>query len=123
RERPQRRTRNSTIALINVVFLLLIFFLLAGTVAPPLDRDVELINTAELDGSEPPDALVLRADGTVTYRGEITDAASFMATRDNQPVRIVPDRAASGQRLIEVTGNLRRSGAASVIIVTELALP
>ncbi|MEX0279340.1 MAG: ExbD/TolR family protein, partial [Ruegeria sp.] len=32
-----RHKRDSTIPLINVVFLMLIFFLIAGTIATPLD--------------------------------------------------------------------------------------
>lgn len=116
------RTRDSTIPLINVVFLMLIFFLIAGTVAPPLDPDLELVDTAELEGREPPDALVLHRDGSLSYRGVPTDPEAYMATQDDQPVRIVPDRGVSGTRLIEVTGELRRAGAPSVFLVTEQAL-
>ena len=117
-----RRKRDSTIPLINVVFLMLIFFLIAGTVAPPLDPDLELVDTAELEGREPPDALVLQKDGTLSFRGASTDPETYMASRDAGPVRIVPDRNASGPRLIEVTGALRRLGASSVFLVTEQAL-
>ena len=117
-----RRTRDSTIALINVVFLMLIFFLIAGTVAPPIDSDLKLVETSDLEGREPPDALVLRKDGTLSFRGAPTDPGTYMASQGAGPVRIVPDRDASGPRLIEVTGALRRLGAASVILVTERAL-
>ncbi len=119
--RPKRR-RDSTIALINVVFLMLIFFLLTGTLAPPLDPDLELVNTAELEGREPPDALILHADGTLSFRGTPTDPETHMQGRGSEAVRIVPDRNAPGSRLIEVTGALRRLGATSVLVVTEKAL-
>ncbi|MBE1284160.1 MAG: biopolymer transporter ExbD [Rhodobacteraceae bacterium] len=116
------RKRDSTIALINVIFLMLIFFLIAGTVAPPLDRDLELVNTEGLEGREPPDALVLHSDGMLSFRGAPIDPETYMATHENGPVRIVPDRNAPGQRLIAVTGALRRLGAPSVILVTERAM-
>lgn len=119
--RPKRR-RDSTIALINVVFLMLIFFLLTGTLAPPLDPDLELVNTADLEGREPPDALILHADGTLSYRGIPTDPETHMRDQAAEAVRIVPDRNAPGPRLIEVTGALRRLGASSVFVVTEKAL-
>lgn len=122
RPAPQRRARDSTIALINVVFLMLIFFLVAGTVAPPLDPDLTLVETADLEGREPPDALVLRADGTLSFRAVPTDPETYMADYSTGPVRIVPDRNVPGIRLIEVTGTLRRLGASSVMIVTERAL-
>lgn len=123
RPAPARRTRDSNIALTNIVFLLLIFFLIAGSVAAPLDSDLTLVETAGLEGREPPDALVLHADGRLSFRGRPAEPEEYMATRSGGPVRIVPDRAAPGPRLIEVTGALRRLGATSVILVTERALP
>ncbi len=122
RQTTIRRKRDSTIPLINVVFLMLIFFLLAGTLAAPLDPDLELVDTSGLDGSEPPDALVLHKDGTLSFRGKPTDPETYMAAHGEGAVRIVPDRNATGQRLIEVTGTLRRLGAPSVVLVTERAL-
>lgn len=118
-----KRARDKTIALINVVFLMLIFFLIAGTVAPPLDPDLTLVDTSGLDGREPPDALVLRRDGRLSFRGATTDTEAFMADRTAEPVRIVPDRDVPAERLIEVTGALRRLGASSIFLVTEQALP
>lgn len=119
---PPRHKRDSTIAMINVVFLMLIFFLIAGTVAPPLDPDLTLVDTSGLEGREPPNALVLREDGTLSFRGRPTDPVAFMAEHGAGVVRIVPDRAAVAPRLIEVTGTLRRLGATSIILVTERAL-
>ena len=117
-----RRTRDSTIPLINVVFLMLVFFLIAGTVAPPLDPDLELVDTSGLEGREPPDALVLHENGTLSFSGTRSDPAAYMANHGLGPVRIVPDRNAPAPRLIEVAGTLRRLGASSVILVTEQAL-
>ena len=122
RQSTPNRKRDSTIALINVVFLMLIFFLIAGTIAPPLDTDLELVNTSELEGSEPPDALVLHKDGTLSFRGNETNPEGYMASHGTGPVRIVPDRDAPGPRLVEVTGLLRRNGAPSVFLVTERSI-
>lgn len=122
RQTAPRRKRDSTIALINVVFLMLIFFLITGTIAPPLDPDLNLVDTSELEGREPPDALVLHKDGTLSFRGAETNPEAFMANHGEQPVRIVPDRDAPGPRLIEVTGQLRRNGAPAVFLVTERSL-
>jgi len=116
------RKRDSTIALINVVFLMLIFFLIAGRLAPPLDPELQLVDTAGLEGSEPPDALIMRADGSLSFRGVPVDAAGYMGVHGAGPVRIVPDRKVPGARLVEVAGELRRNGASSVILVTEQAL-
>lgn len=119
---PRRRPREATIALINVVFLMLVFFLIAGTVAPPLDPDLRLVETADLEGREPPDALVLAVDGALSFRGEPADPAAHLAALgDPAAVRIVPDRAVPARRLVEVAGALREAGAARVLVVSERA--
>ena len=118
----QRRKRDPSIALINIVFLMLVFFLIAGTIAAPLDSELKLVETAGLEGREPPDALVLREDGSLNFRGIATDAERYMSGHGDGPVRIVPDRNASGLRMMELSRSLRNLGASSVIVVTERAL-
>ncbi|MEM8823945.1 MAG: biopolymer transporter ExbD [Pseudomonadota bacterium] len=127
RHATPRRKPEPVIALINVVFLMLIFFLVAGTVAPPLDPELTLASGDDLEGRAPPDALVLRADGTLVFRGVETDPASFLASRgvegdeDGQgaAARLVPDRAVDAARLMEVALALRAAGAPAVMVVAE----
>ena len=45
-----KRQKEPTIALINIVFLMLVFFMVAGTLAQPLSRDLELVKTSDLEG-------------------------------------------------------------------------
>lgn len=126
RQIMRKRKPEPTIALINIVFLMLIFFLVAGTLAQPLDGDLDLIETRTLEGREPPDALVIGADGTLSYRGApLADVATFLQDKTDDAraaIRIVPDRALAADRLVEVAQQLRSGGAQSVIIVTERAL-
>ncbi len=122
-----KNAREPTIALINVVFLLLVFFMIAGTLAPPMNSDVQLVQTQDLDGREPPDALVIRADGTMEYRGaELTSAAAYVdqASIDLplDAVRIVPDRSLPAIQLVRVSSDLRALGAKQIFVVTERAL-
>ncbi|MDX8350713.1 biopolymer transporter ExbD [Cognatiyoonia sp. IB215446] len=126
RQITRKKKAEPTIALINIVFLMLIFFLVAGTLAQPLDGELELVETSTLDGREPPDALVINAAGDLSYRGTaLPDVAAFLQDRAEDQlaqVRIVPDRALTADRLVEVSRDLREGGAQSVIIVTERAL-
>jgi len=124
RARPKSR-REPTIALINIVFLMLVFFMVAGTLAQPMDSGLSLIRTADLDGRAPPDALVIRADGTLLYRGiEITSAAYVPLRGDDiaAALRLVPDRDLPAADLVRIARDLRSAGAGRVIIVTERGL-
>lgn len=123
--RPQARNRGeNTVALINIVFLMLIFFLIAGTLAPPLDRDVALISTRDAKQAEPPDALSVTADGLTKAGGEETTVEAWMAGRialegEAPGVRLAADRNLAAERLVDIVARLRASGAGTIRIVTE----
>lgn len=70
---PQRRERElSLIPLINVVFLLLIFFMLAGTISPsdPLSVEPPISQQAQHSGHDAPQ-LLIDAEGRVALDGQI----------------------------------------------------
>ncbi len=121
-----KRQREPTIALINIVFLMLVFFMVAGTLSQPIDRTMTLVQTKELEGRAPPDALLIHSDGRLTLRGEVqADAASYFATltdAQRETVRLVPDRALSAETLVAIARDLRLAGAKSVMVVTERGL-
>ena len=126
RRRDARKEREPTIALINIVFLMLIFFLVAGTLAVPLDGDLTLVRTAELERTAPGDALVVHADGRMSFRGQDIGAPSdYLALLDEESrerVRIGPDAELPAIELVAIGRALRRAGAGSVVIVTERGL-
>ncbi|MCX7567414.1 biopolymer transporter ExbD [Sulfitobacter sp. F26169L] len=121
--KPQREP---TIALINIVFLMLVFFMVAGTLAQPVDGALKLVETRDLDGAAPPDALVVYPDGRIAHRGiDQTDAAEFVAGLSEEEkalVRLLPDRALPAETLVSLTAELRRAGAQRVVLVTQRAL-
>ncbi|PVA10578.1 biopolymer transporter ExbD [Pelagivirga sediminicola] len=126
RRAREKSRREPTIALINIVFLMLVFFMVAGTLAQPLDRDMKLIRTADLEGRAAPDALVIHEDATLSYRGtQILSPAAFMARQEDRAapaVRLIPDRDLPARDLIRITRELRSAGAERVLIVTERGL-
>ncbi len=118
------RPRENTIALINVVFLTLIFFLIAGTLTPPLDKDVSLISMEQALPADPPEALFVTAAGELRWQGKATTVPEFLADReatDGEPVKIAADRALLAETLIDIVGELRSAGAEKIVVVTDRA--
>jgi biopolymer transport protein ExbD len=124
--KPRRAQSEPTIALINIVFLMLIFFMIAGALAPTLDDEIKLISTDDLAGRPPPNTTVLREDGTLYLRGETVTVeqavAASLAGENGLDVRLVADRAVPANLLMERVGELRVAGATTVWLVTERGL-
>ncbi|MEX1234811.1 MAG: biopolymer transporter ExbD [Roseovarius sp.] len=126
RRKIAKSNREPTIALINIVFLMLIFFLVAGTLAAPLDKGLSLVQTDKIEQTAPADALVVHSDGRMTRMGvPVASAAEFvtgLAQEARERVRIVPDRDLPAATLVGLGRALREAGAGSVVIVTERGL-
>lgn len=125
--RTRRKTRREpTIALINIVFLMLVFFLVVGTLATPMDRELTLVSTTDLPPEGPPDALVVHADGRLSWRGKailsVQDYLSALPQEHAIRPRIVPDRAVPAVTLLALGQEMKAAGANTVVIVTERAL-
>jgi biopolymer transport protein ExbD len=124
--KPRRAAAENTIPLINIVFLMLIFFLVAGTLAPPLDPALRLVATADIETTAPADALVVHADGRLAWRGAaVGSAEDWLAEQPAEArarVRLIPDRALPAETLVRLGRALQAAGAERVVIVTERGL-
>ena len=117
----RRTPREPTITLINIVFLTLIFFMVAGSLAATGDQRLMLVSAADLVATLPPDELLVLADGSLIWRGAAVTARQ--AVRVGEPVRIVPDRALPAARLIGIGRDLKAAGASGIIIVARRGTP
>jgi len=125
-----RRTSRTepTLPLINVVFLMLIFFLVAAQVARPLPSEVTLVRTDDPDVVPPPDALVLMQDGTLMWRGDVTTVEAFVTTTtadtSTDALRILPDARVPARTLVALAREIAIAGGGThVRVMTERALP
>lgn len=123
---PVGKKQESTIALINVVFLMLIFFLVAGSLAPPSDPDVRFISTGRMDAAAPPDMLFVGSDGRSTWRGEPVNPDRALAAwkeefgeGSSRPFRIAADRDLLATDLVELVSRLKARGIAEIVLVAE----
>lgn len=120
----RRQGAEAAIGLINIVFLMLIFFLIAGTIGKSPDAAVQLIQIRGGEQMPPQDALVLTVDGVLRQDGAETTVAAYIATLEGEaPVaRILPDRDAPAARLVTLAQELRAAGVERVMVLGEGAL-
>ena len=113
----RRAPAEALVPMINVVFLLLIFFLMSATIAPPDPFDVTLPAAATQDSADTSGPVVLHvsADGELAYddlRGDAAFAA-LMSAGDGRPATVVL-RADEGLDGAVFAGILARLAAAGV---------
>lgn len=128
-EARPRRPYESVVPLINVVFLLLVFFLLAGTLQPTDDIEVDL-PAGQVDDKRASEdvTLFVEADGFV-HLGETVMSADlapymlrkFLDEKGVFDVSIKADENAPAHELIKLMEGLRNVGVREVNFVTEQA--
>lgn len=121
--RPQaapRDTEDHILPLINIVFLLLIFFMVAGALTTPEAVEVDP-PAAKVEGEEPErdaDTLYLTADGELSL-GEQPVALDGLAAvaGEREELLLRADAGTEGLRVVEVMRALREAGLERVRLV------
>lgn len=123
---PTEPSDEPMIPLVNVVFLLLIFFVLTGTLTPP-DPLAVLPPESSSGASVTHDAVVvlLSADGRVAVHGEevpldalAAEVEARLAGESSLGVQLEADRDASSRMLLDILDALRDVGIERVVIRT-----
>jgi biopolymer transport protein ExbD len=121
-KRPRARSRRDpTISLINIVFLILIFFMVSSTLSRPLGGDLQLVTTDGLECCAGTEVLEVGADGALLVGGQLVSGPDVYldGLPDSAPARIVPDRRLPARDLLRLVGELRARGADQILIITE----
>lgn len=122
---PQRRRPEgeSTIPLINVVFLLLVFFIVAGTLSAPRDTAIDLATAGAFDPAAlDPGMIYVAADGTLRVGGApmgAGEAVAAVSQADRPRLTVVPDRRLEAARLLLVLADLRGLTDKPIAILTQ----
>lgn len=120
----EHRPADSALALINVVFLLLLFLLIAGTLRPPLPEDFEWAETTAEEGSgDIQGSLVLIRSGAVWVDGKPLDtegAEEFLKSvaEETDRISIQVDRRAKMEDIADLADRLRANGLNHLTLVT-----
>ena len=121
-KRPRARSRRDpTISLINIVFLILIFFMVSSTLSQPSGADLQLVTSDGLECCAGQDVLQVDAGGVLIMNGQAISGPDVYlnALPDSAPARIVPDRRLPARDLLRLVSEMRALGADQVLIVTE----
>lgn len=124
---PRRATNSedNILPLINVVFLLLIFFMVSGTLIqePPFALTAPTTEHAEAIESQS-EYLAIGADGRLAWIGEAIEPealADRLSEREqpDAPLQVRADRRLEARALTELLAELRAGGVAQIQLLTE----
>ncbi len=128
-EPPPRKTREADLTgLINIIFLILIFFLIAGTLRTSNTRDLKLVRIeapGQSAGAER-GQLIIHDDGHLTYRGRALHLADLSAVlaADMQldrgrPFVVIGDARANASHAVHVIAAIQAAGISEVSLLAE----
>lgn len=119
-----RSQEDSILPLINVVFLLLIFFVIAGAITRDAPFDLTLPTTTRTEARTTPadKILSIAADGQMAFAGEPVEASELSETLSawpqDKPLQIRADSGLKASKLTRLLGRLREAGITSVLLLT-----
>jgi biopolymer transport protein ExbD len=124
RQQHKREPAESTIPLINVVFLMLIFFLFAGSIAKDDARQIEPpLNILEDETIRSTGALIVDPEGK-TFSGETeVTVVDWLAEQEageeaDGPLKIAADGTLKADALEKVIQDLKAAGRTDIVLIT-----
>ena len=126
---PKKKTSGENLVpLINVVFLILIFFLAASIIRPFSDKDIVLAKTDEK--TTPPNLKRLifvgrygpmLQQGVVASETDMTDALEAWSKDKDKPVTVVVDHRIAAIKALKVVELVRKGGFENINLLTQKA--
>lgn len=106
--------------LVDVVFLLLIFFLLTlATVHPSIDLVLPEASTAQVQDHRTPCTIAIARDGSFTLNNEPAVMDDIAAIPRESDVLILEDKEGPYGVFVEILDHLRKNGIEKISIVTD----
>lgn len=114
--RTSRSSGDSIVPMINVAFLLLVFFLMTAVLAPPEPFDVAPPVATGREAEVAPDTLVISAEGDLALGAARGDAVYDVLP--DGPLRIRSDAGLEGATLARIVGRLGELGVSRIELIT-----
>ncbi len=119
---PKRPTGESVIPMINVVFLLLVFFLMTAQIAPPEPFEVEPPVADNETPAQGKATLHVSKDGELAYeeaRGEEAVLSALAGYPEDTPLMLRADKAVAAKDIAALMPKLASIGIHSLKLVSE----
>jgi biopolymer transport protein ExbD len=130
RPSSRRDAEENLIPLINIVFLLLIFFMVAGRLAPNDPVVVHPVSSRSPDsGQSTSTMLIIDRQGTLWLNGAPVDHTTLVSRlaetprADGQPLQIKADAEVPAARVMDILAQLRAAGAEQLELLTLARTP
>lgn len=130
-KRKRKPKADASLPLINIVFLLLLFFLVAGQVSEKLRDDIEPPLSTLLEKGHPPQKGVFISSSGEVFFNSIRISAIDVATMSRAdagatnarclakcPIRIIADHRLEAVTLTKLLKKIRQGGAKDLLLVT-----
>ncbi len=123
---PRKRPEENVIPLINVVFLMLVFFLIAGTLKSFSTKEIKLIDVQDEEKHSSKNVMMhIKADGAILFNGreltreQLTDMLTVSFTQDHgdKPFYVIADREVDAVLLLEILEIVKGAGIQKVQLV------
>jgi biopolymer transport protein ExbD len=116
----RHRSTDWVLQFINIVFLLLLYFLVNGTIAESQRPDIALPVSVERQAGQPPhDAVYVGRAGDISFRGaSVSPEQLAEAVRGRTHTTVVADKALGARQLVKILDDLRQAGAGQMVLVT-----
>ena len=126
RSDTRRPPVEAALPLINIVFLLLIFFLMAGSMQSPIEKSI-MAPTQPVSFDEvefvPADWLYLSAEGRLVFRGEEVDLANIADTLIENRGVLFADAQTPGNTINELLRAYEATGSLGIMLITARETP
>lgn len=123
----KKQSEENLIPLINIVFLILIFFLITTVIRPFSAKDIDLARAAKNDKlSKITHSLVIDKNGSLIANGEFTTIetlADFFVAEGEPPqrVNIIADKELVADKLLEIVGRLGDLKLKNIKLIIEIS--
>lgn len=130
KSQSRREPPENTIPLINVVFLMLIFFLFAGSVAKDDAKRIEPpLNILEDETIRSTGALILNSEGLTFAGDDEVSVPDWLALKQAEtdgeagPLKVAADGSLKANDLEKILAELKANGRTDIVLITRRGTP